>query len=153
MGPNPFGQRQGMDNTFDPFANNSNNIGFTNPTNNSSFGNFVRPFFSGRYINDPNEIMVKDVPTDGTLALFPYKDCSAIIAKAWNSNGQIVTVKYIVDQSQFEVAQPTVEPNIATILDRLDKLEKSIASNNAISPANTSTKGNSRRTKEDDQNG
>ena len=135
MGPNPFGQRQGMDNTFDPFANNSNNIGFTNPTNNSSFGNFVRPFFSGRYINDPNEIMVKDVPTDGTLALFPYKDCSAIIAKAWNSNGQIVTVKYIVDQSQFEVAQPTVEPNIATILDRLDKLEKSIASNNAISPA------------------
>lgn len=88
----------------------------------------MMPPFVGKFIANPTEIVPNDIPLDGRMALFPFRDCSAIIAKAWNSNGSITTVRYIVDPSQFQTTTPEPSGNeIAEILSRLDKLEQNIA--------------------------
>ena len=84
--------------------------------------------FTGKFIGDPSEIVVQDIPTDGRMAIFPSKDCSYIIAKAWNTSGNINTVRYIPDPAQFQQApEPQPQQDLSDILARLDKLEASFA--------------------------
>lgn len=138
MNPNnPFERIQGNeDNTFNPFARNTspNPNTFSQPMNTNiaqTGANYVSPFrppFSGRFITSPDDIVVRDIPTDGSLALFPYMDCSTIIAKAWNANGKVVTVRYIADPSQFET-QPAQNPSgtLENVIQRLEKIERALS--------------------------
>lgn len=159
MNPNnPFDRVQGNDqNTFDPFARTPQqpsfgteaapaNMGYNPSMGPNYFANFMRPPFTGKYVGDPGEIMVRDIPTDGSLALFPTRDLSTIYAKAWNSNGKIVTVKYIADPSQFETPSQNSAPDMSNILERLEALEKGLMASNAKS-------GGNRKQKEDAVNG
>lgn len=50
---------------------------------------------TGRIIQNENEITPNEVAMDGSVSLFPLGDYSAIIAKQWNANGTISTIKYV----------------------------------------------------------
>lgn len=83
--------------------------------------------FSGRYINDINEVRLDEVPMNGQPCFFPTRDASAVYLKVWNQNGQLLTVRYILDQEQ-----PGSEPNATTdsmddVYTRLTRLEEALA--------------------------
>ena len=60
----------------------------------------VNPFtVRGRWIKNPEEVLPRDIPDDGSVALFPLSDFSQIIAKAWKSDGTIEEVRYIPEQT------------------------------------------------------
>lgn len=81
---------------------------------------------SGRVVSSPNEITPNEIPMDGSVSLFPTNDYSAIYAKAWNANGQIETVKFVVSKPE-EVTTEKSDIGIKAALDainaRLDKIE------------------------------
>lgn len=52
---------------------------------------------SGRTVGSASEIMVQDVPTDGTVAWFPLADGSAVIGKRWTPDGNILTMRYVAE--------------------------------------------------------
>lgn len=54
----------------------------------------------GRMVSSADEITPNEVPMDGSLALFPLTDGSAILARSWNRDGTISTVMYAPTQAQ-----------------------------------------------------
>lgn len=57
---------------------------------------------------------------DGSASFFPTNDGKYIYAKCWNSNGEIITAKYVRDDTP-EPARPNPQQDI---LDRLERIEK-----------------------------
>lgn len=45
------------------------------------------PQISGRVVNSLDDITVQEVPTDGTMALFPSADGKCIYSKRWTPDG------------------------------------------------------------------
>lgn len=74
----------------------------------------------GRTVTSPDEITVQEVPSDGSLALFPSADGSCIYGKRWESNGSISTCVYV--QQQVETKE---RPD--RIQDISDKLDQALA--------------------------
>lgn len=91
--------------------------------------------FVGRYVSSPNEIMASEVPMDGRVSIFPTSDLQEVYLKGWNSNGVMITVKYIVDPTW---QAPT--PETPDVIRRLENLEKTVAANNKKTPAKNSQK-------------
>lgn len=83
------------------------------------------PPFVGRYINHIEEVMPREVPMDGRAAIFPTQTLEEIYLKAWDRNGTIRTIRYVLDPMQ-NLTQGTVqEPDMSSrILERLDQLEQ-----------------------------
>lgn len=78
----------------------------------------------GKYINSLQDIVPQDVPTDGSIGIFPQSDYAAIYLKKWDGNGTISTVKYIPD---LPPQGPTPEQQFQNDLQtRLAKIEESI---------------------------
>ena len=88
--------------------------------------NPVRTPFTGKFIADERDILPNDVPMDGRLSLFPSKDMSVIVAKAWTANGNMNTVRYIPDPDQFAKSQAEDQEVLNDILRRLGDLESSL---------------------------
>lgn len=83
----------------------------------------------GRVISNPNEIAPNEIPMDGSVSLFPTSDYSTIYAKAWNTNGQIETKKFVaVDSTEPASNQAATDTTAAltAINARLDKIEKAV---------------------------
>ena len=62
---------------------------------------------------------------DGSMALFPLSDGSAVIGKRWTPEGTIAEVKYVPE------AQPPKQDTQSfegTVLSRLDSIEDAISS-------------------------
>lgn len=118
-----------------PNQNWNTSPGLYQPVNNQSpfgqnGGNMTTPQqaetpFVGRYINQIEEVMPREVPMDGRVAIFPTQSLEEIYLKAWDRNGSIRTFRYILDPTQNLNAQNAAsEPDMATkILDRLEQLE------------------------------
>ena len=69
--------------------------------------------------------MPNDVIMDGSISLFPLSDYSAIIAKQWNANGTISTIKYIPITDSSEESDTN---ELAKMINqRFDDLEKKIS--------------------------
>lgn len=51
------------------------------------------PQISGRVVNSLDDITVQEVPTDGTVALFPSADGPCIYSKRWTPAGDLAGVK------------------------------------------------------------
>lgn len=80
----------------------------------------------GRFVESLEEVAPNEVSMDGSVSLFPLRDCSCIFARAWTSNGTIQTVKYVplVDSGDSQV---TSQNDISTeILTRLTAIEKKL---------------------------
>lgn len=80
--------------------------------------------FVGRFINQIEEVMPREIPMDGRPAIFPTQTLEEIYLKAWDRNGTIKTFRYILDPTQIlNTPQAEVGPNI---LERLEQLEQKL---------------------------
>lgn len=103
--------------------------------------------FIGRIVGDPSEIKPNEVPMDGRIAIFPTNDLGAVYIKGWNSNGELMTVRYIVDPDWKAFTSSEALMQQQDILRRLENLEKS------ISTGKTGAKTTKPTVKEDKENG
>lgn len=85
-----------------------------------------RPPLCGRIIDEDKDILPKEIPMDGSVSVFPKADFSYILAKAWNSNGTIDTVKFIPDIPVQAREQPSSD-GINQILEMLSEMKQTIA--------------------------
>ena len=79
---------------------------------------------TGRTVRSAQEVTPQEVPMDGTMALFPLADGTAIIGKRWTPEGTISEVRYVPEAPSPRQEAPTFE---STVLDRLDGIERAIA--------------------------
>lgn len=104
---------------------------YVNP-NYYRFMNDGIPSLRGRLVASADQIMVGDIPMDGSIAVFPRQDMSEIYIKSWGGDGNIHTVAYrpVTDDSlvnnqansiraEFEASQSLTD----TLLERFDLLE------------------------------
>lgn len=75
------------------------------------------PQISGRVANAIDDTTVQEVPTDGTMALFPSADGSCIYSKRWTPDGNILTMRFVPEASDAQPKQPS----------RLDIIDNRIA--------------------------
>ena len=78
-------------------------------------------------IYSPDEIMPQEVPMDGSVSLFPMHDWSCVYGKWWTSNGQIQTVKFILEQPKKQIDESAV--SLTNISERLNKVERYLFKN------------------------
>lgn len=111
------------------------NVGFSNPQQqwamNPSMPNPSPPLVPQpqatlqipcRVIANPADITPSEIPMDGRVSLFLANDNSFIIAKQWNQNGLIDTVRYLPERPT-EAAQAESVPFNEEVISRLDRLE------------------------------
>ena len=79
---------------------------------------------TGRTVRSAQEVTPQEVPMDGTLALFPLADGTAIIGKRWTPEGTISEVRYVPEITEPRQEAPSFE---STVLDRLSGIERAIA--------------------------
>lgn len=80
---------------------------------------------SGRIINSETDITPNEVAMDGGISIFPLADYSAIVAKQWNANGTISTIRY-VPVSDFSEESDT-DKFMKAMNQRFDELEKKLS--------------------------
>lgn len=91
----------------------------------SNAGNFGQPqsrqpVLCGRIVNDPNEIVAREVPMDG-IGMFPTADGNCIYVKTWTNNGTIQTDCYLLNRPDQQPAGPS---EFDQVMNRLTKLEE-----------------------------
>lgn len=110
--------------------------------NQQQFGRPVPSSIPGRIIQNPMEITPEEVPMNGTVSLFPSTDYSYIIAKQWNQNGTIDTLRFVPEPQVVNQETATeLDPFKKEVIDRLDKLE------NLLSPAENTSNAKAKQTK------
>lgn len=95
------------------------------PYDNQTPSQSVQQYLPGKVVLSHEDIKPNEVPMDGSISLFPLNDYSAIIAKQWDSNGLIQTVKYVPEQPPKSV-EPQQNDISSAILERLDVIEKKL---------------------------
>lgn len=95
----------------------------------------VQPNYSvipGRIVNNPDEIRPNEVPNDGSIAVFPLNDGSAVYLKYFTGEGRINTVKFTVEAPETQMVDgvPNQNGGFAEINQRLERIEKMISKNN-----------------------
>lgn len=85
------------------------------------------PTVRGRIVNREEEITPNEVAMDGQVSLFPLADYSCIVAKFWDSNGQMQAVKFV--PLMENAVEQEVENKSDMILGRLDDIESLIKKN------------------------
>lgn len=73
------------------------------PYNMGNYPPVTRSVVPGRMVDSLEEIMVGEVPQDGSLGLFPQKDGSKIYAKMWTSDGKIRTMTFVPSEQDDSV--------------------------------------------------
>ena len=76
----------------------------------------------GRMIYSPDEIIPQEVPMDGSVSLFPMHDWSCVYGTWWTSNGQIQTVKFVLEQPKKQIDESAV--SLSDISESLNKVER-----------------------------
>ncbi len=76
----------------------------------------------GKFINTLQDIVVSDVPQDGSLAFFPTADYKKIYAKGWNADGTIHTEEYVHVSHQENQEKPNFENDILARLGRIEEM-------------------------------
>lgn len=83
----------------------------------------ANPPLVGHIVTANDQIPVSEVPQNGTPAYFPMQDGSSILAKSWQPDGTIATVRYIPEVQQSQPQEPSQQDEI---LRRLESLEGKI---------------------------
>lgn len=93
--------------------------------------------FVGRYINHIEEVMPREVPMDGRAAIFPTQSLEEIYLKAWDRNGTIRTIRYVLDPMQNLTQGTAQEADMSSkILERLEQLEQKLGESQQQKAAN-----------------
>lgn len=67
----------------------------------------------GFFVNSENDINGNEIPADGTMSFFPYRDLSRIIVKQWSAPSKLETAVYVLEglyPQQNQQAQQTPLP-------------------------------------------
>ena len=81
---------------------------------------------AGRVVKNEQEITPQEVAMDGSISLFPLGDYSCIIAKQWNSDGTIKTLRF-VPEVVTALDEVTKSNDFATHFDqRMDELLRAV---------------------------
>lgn len=90
----------------------------------------------GYFIQNENEIIPKNIPMDGSISFFPYKDLSKIVIKQWDANG-INTLTYVIekanisqepqDSDKLPLTPPPVQPNVDPIMETLQAINNGLS--------------------------
>ena len=91
---------------------------------------------AGRVVNSLGEITVQEVPTDGTVAWFPFADGSCVYGKQWTPDGNITTMRFVPEAADATPSQPDPFQLINARIDELVDLVEDI-SDNMPRPAET----------------
>lgn len=75
----------------------------------------------GRTVASMQEITPQEVPMDGTMALFPLADGSAVIGKRWDADGTIKTVSFKAESQ--DVPADVHVPGMDEVMRKLDRIE------------------------------
>lgn len=85
------------------------------------------PQISGRVVNSIDDITVQEVPTDGTVALFPSSDGKCIYSKCWTPDGNILTMRFVPETSEAQPKQPSqldiIDNRISELFDAVERIE------------------------------
>lgn len=101
-------------------------VGFGSPTYGNGFGGSLRPAIPGRFVNSPSDISPNEIPTDGSLCLFPKSDYTCIYARQWGQNG-IIEATFVPENRELPqqtIVQQTAPIDFSEVNERLDKIEK-----------------------------
>lgn len=86
------------------------------------------PQISGRVVNSLDDITVQEVPTDGTVALFPAADGKCIYSKRWTPDGNILTMRFVPEASEAQPKQPSqldiIDNRISELFDAVERIEE-----------------------------
>lgn len=83
------------------------------------------PSIPGRTIRNIDEVRPNEVPSDGSIGIYPQDDYSCIYAKVWGNDGLIKTFKFVPEKQSDEVDIP--QPTLAEVMQRLDKIESMLS--------------------------
>ena len=99
----------------------------------------------GKIVDSVDIVKATDIPMDGSMYYFPKADGSMVFGKQWLANGQtrILTFKASLDEegnnlsseaekfkiNAFNELTDTFQGMLDTVLERIDKLEKSLKPN------------------------
>lgn len=64
----------------------------------------------GFFVNSESDISSNDVPADGTISVFPYRDLSRIVLKQWSGPSNLETAVYVLQQPQQQNGQAALPP-------------------------------------------
>lgn len=108
-----------------PYWNNNMAPQMTQQTvmNNPAQARRVSSGFSGKIINNFNEIMPEEVPSNGAPAIFPLSDGSGILVKALDGNYKVQNQFYVKQEITAEACSEDQPTETQMILQRLDKIE------------------------------
>lgn len=86
------------------------------------------PQISGRVVNSLDDITVQEVPTDGTVALFPSADGKCVYSKRWTPDGNIATMRFVPEASEAQPKQPSqldiIDNRISELFDAVERIEE-----------------------------
>lgn len=51
----------------------------------------------GFFVNSENDINGNEIPADGSMSFFPYRDLSRIVVKQWSSPAKLETAVYVLE--------------------------------------------------------
>lgn len=114
---------------FNAMESRNNNMFNPRPPLPRPYGIEPTPSLPGFYITSEDDIKAKDVPMDGSISFFPYRDLSHIAIRQWNSTGNIECLTYVLDvpkdqdpppQSEQAEPAPSAEQQIVTTLNSLN---------------------------------
>lgn len=85
------------------------------------------PQISGRVVNSLDDITVQEVPTDGTMALFPSADGTCVYSKRWTPDGNISTMRFVPEVQEVPPQQPSpfdiINDRISELFDVVERIE------------------------------
>lgn len=82
-----------------------------------------RYILPGRAVNSEEEITYQEVPMDGSIAVFPKIDGSAIFVRSVNNKGAVETKTYVLSESTSEQASnDTPQISLLDIMNQLDNI-------------------------------
>lgn len=99
-----------------------NQMGMGSSLGRQSIPTIKQGIFPGRIINNPDEVMPNEVPSNGNPAIFPSTDWSCIWVKAYGADGLIHPLCYRLDQPDTS-KQPS---EFDQVMQRLNKIEETM---------------------------
>lgn len=85
------------------------------------------PQIPGRVADPPDDITVREVPTDGTAASFPSADGKCVHGRRRTPDGDISTMRFVPEASEARPEQPSrldiIDDRISEPFDAVERIE------------------------------
>lgn len=117
----------------------------------------LRNVIPGIAVNSIDDVYPSDVPTDGSMAIFPKKDGSCIYVKYWTADGKLVTKTFLPQDEEGESINPFTKTdddqgvNIVDLINMMNDMSNDIKS--LLSKQNKNTNYRNKQNKQNNQNG